>query len=154
MERIDALTEEFRSKYEKFLIACDSLEEIDEWNKEESGEMDVYYENELISVIIRLIAADGEISEDEADYLNKNFGFEYTIYELADIYECCRDEISEGFEERLRNGISFLRSVNEKLAQAYKELLKLICSIIMESDGVATDEELDEIGNIKSILDE
>ena len=154
MERIDALSEEFRTKYEKFIIACDSLEEIEAWDKEECGEMDVYYENELISVIIRLIAADGEITEDEVEYLNGNFGFEYSIYELADIYESCRDEISEGFEERLANGIGFLQNVNGKLADAYKELLRLICSIIMESDGVAADEELEEIDAIRSIIGE
>ena len=76
MKRIDMLTEEFKTKYERFLIGCDALEDLNLWDKEEHGEMDVFYQNDLVSVILRLIVADGEISEKEAVYLNKNFGFE------------------------------------------------------------------------------
>lgn len=46
----------FRLNYEKFFVGCDALE-TGLWPKEEPGEMDVYFANDLACVIIRLIAA-------------------------------------------------------------------------------------------------
>lgn len=152
MKKIDMLTEEFKTKYERFLIGCDALEDLNLWDKEEHGEMDVFYQNDLVSVILRLIAADGEISEKEAEYLNKNFGFEYTADELADIYESCKEEISHSFDEQFENGVTYMRSINEKLADAYKELLGLICDIIIESDDVIAPEEIEEVIKLKELF--
>lgn len=152
MKRIDKLTDEFKLKYERFWIGCDSLEEIDCWNKNEYGEMDVFYQNELISVILKLVVADGEISDAEVRYLNENFGFDYSVGELADIYENCREEIGDSFAERFAGGIAMMRSVNEKLADAYKELLNLICDIIIESDDVVAPEEIEEAKKLKALF--
>ncbi|MCR4594923.1 MAG: hypothetical protein K5761_07685 [Clostridiales bacterium] len=152
MKRIDALTEEFKSKYERFLIGCDSIEEMDLWNKEEYGEMDVFYENDLVSVIIKLIASDGEISTKEAEYLNKNFGFDYTVEELTGVYSNCEDEISKLFDEQFENGVTHMRSINDKLADAYKELVRLICDIIIESDDVISQSEIAEAKKLKEFF--
>ncbi len=152
MKRIDALTEEFKSKYERFLIGCDAIEELDLWDKEENGEMDAFYQNDLVSVILRLIAADVEISDEEAEYLNRNFGFDYSAEELADVYENCEEEVSYSFDEEFENGVSLMRSINEKLADAYKELLGLICDIIIESDDVIASEEIEEAKRLKKMF--
>ena len=146
------LTEEFKTKYERFLIGCDALEELNLWDKKEHGEMDVFYQNDLVSVILRLIAVDGEISEKEARYLNHNFGFECTADELTDIYEGCEEEVSHSFDEQFENGVTYMRSINEKLADAYKELLGLICDIIMESDGVIAAKEIEEAKKLKALF--
>lgn len=103
-------------------------------------------------MILRLIAADGEISEKEAEYLNKNFGFEYTAEELTDIYESCEEEISHSFDEQFENGVTYMRSINEKLADAYKELLDLICDVIIESDDVIAPEEIEEVIKLKELF--
>lgn len=152
MKRIDLLTEEFKTKYERFLIGCDALEDLNLWDKEEHGEMDVFYENDLISVILRLIAIDGKISRKETEYLNKNFGFDYTASELADIYENCEEEISHSFDEQFENGVTYMRSINEKLADMYKKLLGLICDIIIESDDVIAPEEIEEAKKLKALF--
>ena len=153
MKRIDMLTEEFKSKYDRFMTGCDALEELKEWNLEELGEMDVFYQNELISVILRLIAADGEISGKEAEYLNKCFGFAFSAEELADVYETCREEIGVPFGERFKKGAEMMRAVNEKLADAYRELLRLVCDIIIESDGVVERSEIEEAKDLKQLLE-
>ena len=57
------------------------------WDKEALGEMDVFYSNDLTSVIIRLIATDGKITQKEVDFLNETFDFEYTLDELIDVYK-------------------------------------------------------------------
>jgi len=152
MKNIDKLTEQFKSLYERFLIGCDSIEEIGQWNKEELGEMDVFYQNDLVSVILRLIASDGNISEKEVEYLNQNFGFDYSVDELADVYEGCKEEIECSFDENFANGISYMRTINTKLADAYKELLGLICDVIVESDDVVSDDEIKIINQLKAKL--
>lgn len=152
MKRIDMLTEEFKTKYERFLIGCDALEDLNLWDKDEYGEMDVFYQNDLVSVILRLIAVDGEISDKETEYLNRNFGFEDTTEELIDIYESCEEEVSHSFDEQFENGITLMRSINEKLADAYKELLNLICEIIIESDDVIAPEEIKEAKKLKELF--
>lgn len=152
MKNIDKLTEQFKSLYERFLIGCDSIEEIGLWNKEEHGEMDVFYQNDLVSVILRLIASDGNISEKEVEYLNQNFGFGYTADELTDVYENCKEEIECSFDENFANGISYMRTLNTKLADAYKELLGLICDIIVESDNIVSDDETKIINQLKAKL--
>ena len=151
MNNLDMYTESFKLKLEKFLLGCDAIEELGLWDKEKNGEMDVFYQNDLVSIIIRLIAADGVISGREVDYLNKNFGFSYSIAELRDVYQNCREEIGHSFDEAFENGITLMRSINEKLADAYKELLGLICDIIIESDGVVTETEQEEVKRLKAL---
>ena len=152
MSRTDKLTEEFRTKYERFFIGCDAIEEEGLWNKEENGEMEGFYQNDLLSVILRLIAADGIISGKETEYLNRNFGFSYTTEELEEVYNSCKENIGRSFDETFENGITLLRSVNRKLAEAYKELLGLICDIIIECDGETAPKEVIEARRLKSLF--
>ena len=143
----------FKMKYESFLIGCDAIEEMDLWDKETLGEMDAFYANDLTSIIIRLIAVDGKITSKEVEYLNETFGFEYTIEELIDVYDSCKDDIGQAFDENFENGITYMRKINAKLADAYKELLSLICEIIIESDGVISESEISEVKRLKALCD-
>ena len=152
MERIDELTNEFMTKLEQFMIGCDAVEDAEQWDKDENGEMELFFENDLVSVILRLIASDGEISEKEAEYLNKTFGFDYTGEELKEVYKNCSDEIGGSFDETFRDGVARLRAISEPLADAYNELLCLICDIIAESDGVVSPDEIEEIKNLKELF--
>ena len=153
MKNLDMYVESFKLKYEAFLLGCDSLEETGDWDIDELGEMDVFYANDLISVIIRLIAADGKIDCKEAKYLNDTFGFEYSAEELRCVYDSCKDDISSSFDENFENGISYMRRVNSKLADAYKELLSLICDIIIESDGMISEAEIKEVSRLKALCE-
>ena len=152
MKKIDELTETFKSRLDAFTIGCDSIEEIELWNKEENGELDVFCLNEYLTTILRLVAADGVISEQEAEYVNKNFGFSYTADELKDIYENCQIVIGDSFDERIREDIEIISAVNTKLAGEFKELVELICSIIAASDNAVADEERKEIEKIEKVL--
>ena len=152
MDRIDMLTNDFRSLYERFLIGCDAIEETGGWDKENLGEMDVFYENDLLSLILRLIAADGKISEKEAEYLDRNFGFDYSPGQLADIYENCREAIGGSFDEKFKEGVRQMKAINAKLADAYAELLGLACDIVAASDGEIAPEEIEEAKRIKALL--
>ncbi len=153
MKQIDRYTESFKMKYEAFLIGCDSIEEMGLWDKESHGEMDAFYSNDLTSVMIRLIAVDGAVTAREVDYLNKAFGFSYTVEELSEIYANCAEDIGQAFDENFENGITHMRRINTRLAEAYKELLALICRIIMESDGIVSAVETDEIKRLKAMCE-
>ena len=149
MKDLHLLTESFKTKYESFITGCDSIELDEVWDKTEYGEMDVFYENELLSVILSLIIADGKISDEEVKYLNDNFGFFYTVGELKNVYLNCGEEIENYFESNFQAGYEKIKTINGKLAAAYKELFELICQIISESDGVVSEEEKQAIAELK-----
>lgn len=153
MKNVEMYIDSFKMKHESFLIGCDSIEEMGLWNKEALGEMDVFYSNDLTSVIIRLIATDGKITQKEVDFLNETFDFEYTLDELIDVYNSCKDDIGHAFDENFENGITYMRKINAKLADAYKELLSLICEIIIESDGVIAESEIAEVKRLKEMCE-
>lgn len=153
MDRLNALAESFKMQYEKFLIGCDSIEETDKWNKEEYGEMDVYYTNYIVSVIMRLIAADGAFSEKETDYLNEFFGFDYSTEELKRVYDDCSDSIENLFDKDLGSEIAMMREINAKLADFYKELLMTACDMIIESDGVIDGAEVELAKQLKDTVE-
>ena len=46
-----------------------------------------------------------------------------------------------------------MRKINAKLADAYKELLSLICEIIIESDGVIAESEISEVKRLKAMCE-
>lgn len=153
MNNVAQYTESFKMKYESFRTGCDSIEEMGLWDKETYGEMDVFYANDLASVIIRLIAVDGAITQKEADYLNETFEFSFTLEELCEVYGNCSDEIGSAFDECFENGITLLRKINSKLADAYKELLGLICEIIISSDGMVAAAEIEEVKRLKALCE-
>jgi ribosomal protein S19E (S16A) len=152
MKNVESYIDGFKVQYEQFIAGCDSLEELGEWDKENLGEMEAYYYHDMASVIIRLIAVDGRITVKETEYLNDTFGFTYTLAELAEMYETCKDDIvSHAFDESFENGITRMRRINGKLADAYKQLLGLICRIIVESDGMIADSEVAEVKRLMAM---
>lgn len=113
MKKIDTLTDTFKMRLDAFTIGCDSLEEIEKWDKDTYGDLDVYCLNEFVSTILRLIMSDKEISEKEVDYLNENFGFSYNVDSLRDVYENCEEVFNEAaFHERIGEDIELLSAVN------------------------------------------
>ena len=152
MGKIDSLTEAFRVQYDRFIQHCDAIEETGAWDKETFGEMDVFYENDLVSLILRLIAADGKISGREVEYFNRNFGFDYTAEQLAEVYDICRGEIGESFDEKFKEDVASMRAINGELAALYEELLRNICDIVIASDGEISPEEIEEARRIKSLF--
>ena len=148
MKDLSILTDSFKLKYEKFILGCDSIELDESWDKEANGEMDVFYENEILSVILSLIIADGTIGEAEVRYLNDNFGLSYSVEQLKTVYTALGDEIDAFFERYFKAGYQMLQGIHEKLAAAYKELFELICQIIVESDGRVSEEEKQVIAGL------
>jgi len=147
---INEYTDSFKLQYEKFRIGCDSLEELGVWKKEEMGDMEVYFSNDLVSIILRMIATDGIYSQAEADYINEAFGFAYTVESLQEVYEQCAEEINTAFQNgSLSSAYRYLETLNDDLADAYKELILLLLDTIIASDGIIADSEITFAKSIK-----
>ena len=84
-----ASAEQFQTKVEAFLEACESLQDRGLWEEEEYGNVQAYYVNDLVCIIARIIAADGEITERETEFLGEVFGFDYSVEELEEVYDIC-----------------------------------------------------------------
>ena len=146
------LKEQFRFNLELFINGCDSLEEAGEWDVEEYGEMEAFFQNDILTFILRLMAVDECISDEETDCLNEYFGFEYTREELAEVYRLSADVIGEAFDEQVRSDIKMLSEINGKLTEAFRNILLLICDIIAKSDDDFSFAEEKEIDRIREII--
>ena len=153
MKNANSNWESFQIKYEAFLTGCEAIEEQGLWNKETLGEMEAFYANDLASIIIRLIAVDGKVTQREVAYLNEVFGFDYSVEELTELYDTCKDDIDRAFDENFENGITYMRKINTKMADAYKELLFLVCEIIIESDGIIAVSEISEVIRLRILCE-
>lgn len=151
MEKLQRYAESFKLKFEKFIIGCDALEEMALWDKEKNGEMEAFYSADMVSVIMRLTAVDGKIADEEVKYINEVFGFAYTVTELKTIYADCKDAIETVFTDGLENGYTHMKRINEKLADAYKELILLICDIVIASDGIIAAAEVQMAKTLKTL---
>ena len=152
MKANDSLTQEFKTKLQGFIKGCNKLEAAGAWDKKEYGEMEAYYQNDLVVAILRIIAADGNISKKETECLNMAFGFDYTVDELREVYENCEESFGLPFEEQAKEGFKLLSSVSKESADAYKELLELTCDIIIQSDGIIAEKETVELEKIKAAI--
>ncbi len=142
MSRLQQLSESFQLKFQKFLNGCDAQEELDRWDQDAFGDMDAYYAADMTSIVLRLTVADGRVTPEEVRYIEEMFGFRYTQQEVWDIYRDCQAGIDTVFDTEAENGYSRILAVNEKLGAAYKELVCLICTIIIESDGILEGREV------------
>lgn len=153
MSRLTELSENFKFGFERFINACDAIEESNSWDVDEYGEMDVYYSADLVSILLNLVAADGNITNSEVAYLNDFFGLDYTIDELSVIFDEYSLVVENIFDREIENSISLIRSINEKLADAYVDLIRLACDIIIESDGVISAPEIELAHRIKDLAE-
>ena len=152
MSRLQDMSESFKLQYEKFLNGCDALEANGDWNVSTDGDMETYYFNDIICIIMMLISADGEFSDVEARYINDIFGFSYSAEELKELYKTNGDDIINMMETEIPAGYRRRKLINSRLAEHYKEMILQICDIIAESDGVIRVSETNEIEKIKMCL--
>lgn len=139
---------DFKFTWERFINGFDAIEEAGGWNKEEYGEMEVYCENILISVIMHFIAVDGKVTQTEVDTLNKLFDFDFSFEYVQDLCYTMDDELDD-YVETPNQLIEVIAQANEKIAKDFKILLVDACNAIIESDDVSISEndELKELIN-------
>lgn len=141
MAELENLTQSFKLKYNRFKEDCDKLQNG-------TG----FYGYDLSTVALRFIAANGFVKQDEVKVYNELFEFEYTGSELLDLYRGSGDALmGEHFDNDFSDAYARLRSIDEVLAVYYFELLDLLGNIISASDGEVTDDEVEEMNNLKAL---
>ena len=150
MTKLQEMSENFKYQYEKFLNGCDALEDKKDWDVSVNGDMETYYFNDIMCVIVLLISADGKFAGGEAKYINDIFGFSYTPEELRELYRTNGEDIQNMLEAEVPAGYRRMKLINSKLAEHYRQLIFLICDIIAESDGYIQDAELKQIERVKA----
>ncbi len=134
--------EEFRVLYDQFVNSCDAAEMAGKWDKEEYGEMEGYFFNTLMGILMNVINADGNIGAREAEVLNDCFGFSYTVDELIELYGYCGKDLEANYAENAKIAMALLNGIDEGLADRFRELVLAICNLVAETeDGVLESEE-------------
>ena len=134
--------EEFRVLYDQFVNSCDAAETAGKWDMEEYGEMEGYFFNTLMGILMNVINADGNIGAREAEVLNDCFGFSYTVDELIELYGYCGKDLVANYADNARIAMDLLRGIDAALTERFRELVLAICGIVAESeDGVLESEE-------------
>ena len=151
MDSLQSRAEGFKLLYEKFLTACDAFEEKNKWDRDQDGEMEAYYFHDIMCVFIHLISADGVFSPEEADFVNRVFGFEYTPEELAELYRVQGEDI-ENLLKYIPADYGKLKQLNGDLAEMYKEMLLRACDTVAVSDGSVHKNEQKYIDSLKASL--
>lgn len=146
--------EQFQKNVEAFLEACEDLQKKGLWDEVEYGNVQAYYVNDLVCIITKIIAADGEITDCETQLLGEVFGFDYTVEELQEVYEICADGIEEFFETGVNEAYQLLQDKDSDLANSYKELLLEAANVAVDSDGVKTvsAEEQEVVQKLQKLL--
>ena len=136
------LTQDFRDRYAAFSDGCAAAERDSRWNTEEFGSMEGYAFAALSGAILSLIVSDGNVGERETEYLDENFGFDYTVDDLLELYGYAAKDILANAAENAKEALRLIRAADGGLAEDFRSLLFLACEIISESDdGVNEDEE-------------
>lgn len=141
---IDRHSEEFRLNWERFVHACDAAEAEGRWDTDGLGEMEGYYFNTVLGVILHLIITDGNVAEREVEALNRNFGFDYTVESLLELYYSVGEQIEGNYLDNAKEALALLNRIDPAMADDFRDLLDLICTIVAESDEGVSETELDE----------
>ena len=149
MSLLQQKAESFKTMYEKFVNGCDALEQSGAWDTDASGEMEGYYFNDIMCVILHLISADGLFADEEAQYVNDVFGFRYSADELREIYRTEGDDIQKMIDAELPAGYEKMKAISTGLAGHYRALMLMICDIISGSDGIIHSAEGSIIGKVR-----
>ena len=152
MNKFNEYVNGYKLKLEKLIICCDGLEEDNSWNLEEFGEMDSYLVNELMSVVLPLIAVDGKISEREVEYVNRIFGTEYSLPDLRVICMDVEDVDYKEIDERIRETSELLKVINKELEESYRDMYVALCELIEVSDLNLSVEEEDFLVSLKETM--
>ena len=152
MNKFNEYVNGYKLKLEKLIICCDGLEEDNSWNLEEFGEMDSYLVNELMSVVLPLIAVDGKISEREVEYVNRIFGTEYSLPDLRVICMDVEDVDYKEIDERIRETSELLKVINKELEESYRDMYVALCELIEVSDLNLSVEEEDFLVSLNETM--
>ena len=152
MTSLENMAEAFKTKYAAFIRGCSALEADGLWDTANAGDITAYYRTDFMSVILCLVAAAGRYAQEEADYVNRMFGFSYTADDLTEIMRTEFGNFRRLFMNKVPAGYRILQAASPSMAAQYKDLLFLACDIIARSDGIIHPDEATLIRMLRESL--
>ena len=151
---LDRLAAEFREKYDAFAEGCEAADADGRWKTDEDGPMEGYAFGAMAGAILSLIVADGNVGEHETEYLNRTFGFAYTVDDLLGLYRFSAGDIRQNAVENVEDAAERIRLADPALAGQFRALMTLACRILSESDDGVLTVEKDVIRSITDAMKE
>ena len=141
MNRLDRLTQTFREQYDAFVKDCEAAEKEGSWDTKNDGSLEGYAFGALTGAILSLIVADGNVGQQETEYLNQNFGFAYTQDDLLELYRYSAKDLRENAVPNLQDAAERIGHADPALAASFRGLTLLACKILSESDDGVLESE-------------
>lgn len=123
---------EYTLLWEKFAIACDKMEQDGIWDAEQYGGMKAYFANDMLCILLKLAASDKIVTYTECDMINDIIGTTITRDEANEILTQLGD-----VDGMISQGYALLRELNAEVAGEYKDVVRLACIAVSESDSFA-----------------
>ncbi len=138
---LNCLSADFKTRYDAFALGCENADRDGHWNTEENGPIEGYAFSALTGAILSLMVADGNVGERETEYLDRTFGFDYSVDDLLALFRFSARDLRENAVANVKDAAEKIHLADEALAGSFAELLSLACRILSESDdGVQTAE--------------
>ena len=131
-------------RYGEFIEKCDRCEESRQWDVEQYGQMEMYLSNELTCILLRISAADGNISDEEVELFNAICGTSYSLEGLKAVYDEMGDTIRSYSVEGFIKDLAELKEKFTELMVEYAVIVCDSCALLCACDGVVSDEEQQE----------
>lgn len=123
---------EYAVLWEKFADACDKMERDGIWETEQYGGMKAYFANDMLCILLKLAASDKIVTYTECDMINDIIGTTITRDEANEILTQLGD-----VDGMVSQGYALLRELDAKAAGDYKDMIRLACIAVSESDSFA-----------------
>ncbi len=131
----------FKEKYEAFLDRCDASEDMQAWNEEKYGPIDICVENDLFSLALYIIGTDGSVTAREVEAFNSCLGYEMSAEELQTIYQANAELIGGNVVSNIRGDLMTIESYDTHIGEAFEGIVLELCKLMSEADGILTEEE-------------
>ena len=148
-ETPEMLVEQFQDQYARLVRDCAEAEASGRWNAERDGSAEGFAFSALSGAILSLIISDGNVGEHETDYLNRIFGFDYSVDDLLGLFRFSTGDLRKNAVPNVREAVRILREADPAAAADFQNLLRLACRIISESDDGVLDVESDLIRQLE-----
>ena len=153
-EELDRLSAEFKELYDAFALGCEAADSDGRWNAAEEGPMEGYAFSALAGAILSLMVADGNVGESETEYLDRTFGFDYTVDDLLGLFRFSARDLRENAVPNVKDAADKIRLADKDLAGTFRRLLTLACRILSESDDGVLNAETDLIRRLEEAAGE
>jgi uncharacterized tellurite resistance protein B-like protein len=153
VSKLQELKDDYNRVLYAFIGKCDELEAQKRWDVEQDGQMEAYFQNVLYCIVLRIASADGKFTKEERKYLHEIFDTPEDEDSVRDLFIECGDSVDEMFNTQIDDSIKKLEGKDPETADLFKNLIYLICEIVVASDESLAGAEKELVERIKRYLD-